>query len=183
MWAFIDAAYSAAGAYGAMVLAKDWRDGVAHNTVTADLGGVAAYESNQFYKRELPIIEELLQKALFRLEAIVIDGYCYGRNGSQRLGTYVFHAYGGRTPVIGIAKTALYEATDVFRVYRGKSQNPLYVTAVQMPGDVAATYVREMHGDNRLPTLVKLADRTCRQARSVATATAGLKAAAAAVAR
>jgi deoxyribonuclease V len=42
---------------------------------------------------------------------------------------------------------------------RGKSKNPLYVTAVGIDQRLAASYIARMHGKYRIPTLLKTADR------------------------
>ena len=48
-------------------------------------------------------------------------------------------------------------------VLRGRSAAPLYVTAVGLDVDDAATHVRRMHGDHRVPTLLRRLDHLCRE--------------------
>ena len=53
-------------------------------------------------------------------------------------------------------------ATDAVPVYRGISQTPLQVTAEGVSATEAAGWVASMHGDHRIPTLLKRADRLAR---------------------
>jgi deoxyribonuclease V len=48
---------------------------------------------------------------------------------------------------------------------RGDSSRPLYVTALGVDVETAAEDVRRMHGRFRLPTMLKRADRLCRDSR------------------
>jgi hypothetical protein len=50
----------------------------------------------------------------------------------------------GRVPLIGVAKTAFRGATHAIKVHRGSAARPLYVTAVGVPAEQAATFVRRM---------------------------------------
>jgi deoxyribonuclease V len=68
-----------------------------------------------------------------------------------------------RASVVGVAKNPFRKAERFVEVYRGHSQRPLYVSAVNMPLQVAARCVEAMHGPHRLPTLIREADRLCRR--------------------
>jgi deoxyribonuclease V len=61
-------------------------------------------------------------------------------------------------------KAAQVEAKEVLR---GQSRQPLFVTSVGLEDD-AAQCVRKMHGEFRMPTLLKRVDQLCRQAAGAA---------------
>ena len=67
-----------------------------------------------------------------------------------------------RVPVIGVAKTSFRGSGFAQAVLRGTSQRPLYVTAAGMKPEIAAAHVLSMHGEYRIPTLLKRADQLCR---------------------
>jgi deoxyribonuclease V len=66
--------------------------------------------------------------------------------------------------VIGVAKTPFRGDTWSTPVLRGQSKNQLHVTSVGIDSSQAAARVAAMHGEHRIPTLLKLADRLARDA-------------------
>lgn len=139
----------------------EWDDTAPRQTIIAFVDGVAEYVPGEFYKRELPCIEALLQKtgADF-LDAVIIDGNIYtDNNGSYGLGGKTFELLGKRIPVIGVAKTGFHTNKEtVIEVFRGESKNPLYVSAVGIDAKVAADKIRNMHGPYRIPDILKMLD-------------------------
>jgi deoxyribonuclease V len=77
------------------------------------------------------------------------------------LGGHLFNALGGKTVVIGVAKRP-YEGAIALPVLRGASRAPLLVSAVGIDAIVAAEHVRHMHGNHRMPTMIKRADTLSR---------------------
>ncbi len=65
--------------------------------------------------------------------------------------------------VFGVAKSRFVGAVDAVPVTRGRSSRPLFVTAAGMDPEEAAEKIRIMHGAYRIPTMLKLADRLCRE--------------------
>jgi len=129
-----------------------------HTTFTAD---VAEYEPGAFYKRELPCLLEALKSfSMNEIAVIVIDGYVVlDDNGKPGLGAHLFDALEQKIPVIGVAKTRFFSNTQfVAEIFRGESQNPLFVTAAGIPLDIAADHIRSMAGPYRMPGLLKLLD-------------------------
>ena len=65
--------------------------------------------------------------------------------------------------VIGVAKTPFQDISDEHKLLRGKSKKPLYVTAID---DLitAKQNILSMHGDFRLPTLLRRVDQNTRAA-------------------
>lgn len=161
-----DTHYTAAGARTGGVLFRDWSDDVPHSTHLVECcdGTVAAYESGAFYKRELPLILQLLDVFSTAPWAVVVDGYVQlDGEGRPGLGAHLFDALGGGTVVIGVAKTAFDGSAHAIEVYRGASGRPLYVTAAGVPADEAGGWIGSMHGSHRQPTLLKIADRISRE--------------------
>ncbi|MCA6392174.1 MAG: endonuclease V [Cytophagales bacterium] len=127
--------------------------------------GIEQYFSGEFYKRELPCILSLLEKIQYKdIEAILIDGYVYLDNtGKAGLGKHLFDKLGALIPVIGVAKTNFYSAKHICReVIRGESRKPLYITSVGVDVDEAATNIKNMSGEYRIPDLLKQLDKLSR---------------------
>lgn len=121
------------------------------------------YEPGAFYKRELPFLLEAvaLLERHHLVEAVVIDGHVWLREGQPGLGARLYEALDARAAVIGVAKAA-FARGRALPVLRGDSSRPLFVTAAGMDALDAAELVRGMHGAHRVPTLLKRADRLAR---------------------
>ncbi len=130
--------------------------------ITDIINDFADYEPGQFYKRELPCILQLLQQVnLNSVEAIIVDGHVYiDNNKTFGLGGHLWHALDQKIPVIGIAKKPFHNTKQVcIPIYRGQSQNPLYMSCIGMDEQEALTKVQLLHGDYRIPTILKVLDR------------------------
>ncbi|MBS4729110.1 hypothetical protein MSM1_12440 [Mycobacterium sp. SM1] len=121
------------------------------------------YQPGAFYRRELPFLLEVIGLAQRHhpIEAVVIDGHVWLREGQPGLGARLYEALGARKAVIGVAKAA-FAGGDAVPVLRGKSSRPLFVTAAGMTAHTAAELIGVMHGPHRLPTLLKRADQLAR---------------------
>ena len=95
------------------------------------------------------------------VEAVIIDGQMWLREGQPGPGARLHEALGARKVVIGVAKAAFAGGSAV-PVLRGDSSRPLYVTAAGTNAHGAAKLVRGMHGPHRVPTLLKRADQLAR---------------------
>lgn len=127
--------------------------------------GAEDYIPGQFYLRELPCILQLLAEHHLSPDAIVIDGYVdLGDESRPGLGRHLFNALEGRIPVIGVAKTPFDNTNRESEIRRGNSQRPLYVTSAGIRLERAKRYILSMHGNHRLPTLLREVDRECRKA-------------------
>lgn len=125
----------------------------------------AGYESGAFYKRELPCILSLLNKInLNEGDVIIVDGYVTLDNeGKIGLGGHLFEALEGKIPVVGIAKNGFNAPDDQRRtVYRGESKTPLFLTAIGVDVDEVQVKIVHMHGNFRIPTLLKKLDQLTR---------------------
>jgi len=123
---------------------------------------VEDYVPGQFYKRELPCILKVLERtSLENIEAIVVDGYVVlSDEGKYGLGMYLYEALKQKIPIIGVAKRSFKNnEKQVQKVFRGESQNPLYVTSVGVEVEVAANHIQQMKGSYRIPNLLKILDQ------------------------
>ncbi len=163
MLACVDVDYRGEGAVAACLLFRHWADGDVAGELVRRIDRVEPYEPGQFYKRELPCLLSVLADVPERLEAVVVDGYVWLRDETTPgLGGHLFEALGG-TSVVGVAKTRFASATAARAVVRGGSRRPLFVTAAGMGPDDAARHVQAMHGEFRIPTLLRRVDQLCRR--------------------
>lgn len=164
--ACLDAAYEVAAAGVACVLFTGWDEPAAAATLSQYFAlKPAAYEPGAFYKRELPLLLDILAMVKHTIGAIVIDGYVWlGADDRPGLGGILFAALDGKIPVIGAAKTRFRDDTWSVPVMRGKSGRPLFVTAAGMAAQEAASAIRGMHGEHRIPTMLNCADNAARAA-------------------
>lgn len=154
-------------ATAAVVGFSDWPDAAPLEAHVMAIGEVEAYVPGQFYRRELPCLMALLPGLANSLTVAVVDGYvAVGPDASPGLGQHFYDAllkhYGREIPVIGVAKTAFRDSLHAVEVLRGKSQAPLYVTAMGMEASIAAECVVRMHGEHRLPTMLQRVDHLAR---------------------
>jgi deoxyribonuclease V len=163
MIAGVDVDYRATGgAVAACVLFRGWQDPAPAEEWTERIAEVLPYEPGAFYRRELPCLLKVLSRAA-ALSAVVVDGYVWlDGQGRPGLGAHLFEALSQKVPVIGVAKTAFAGASLAVPVVRGQSQKPLYVSAAGMEAGRAAECIEKMHGEFRLPALLKRVDGLCR---------------------
>lgn len=162
MLAVLDVDYRGDKAIAACLIFHDWSASRPVREFTVEVNGVAPYEPGSFYKRELPCLLAALKQVTETLTAIVVDGNAWLDHHKPGLGARLHEVIA--LPVVGIAKSAFKGADFARKVYRGSSQNPLYVTAVDLDPSDAAHRVKIMHGEFRVPTLVRRVDRLCREA-------------------
>ncbi len=159
----VDVHYTENRAKVAGVVFENWDDRFPQGEYVSSIEGVAEYEPGMFFKRELPCILQLIAEHESRPKIIIIDGYVYLDGYSKAgLGKHLYDALNGEVIVIGIAKKPFKDIDRRYKVYRGNSKKPLYVTAVGLEIGQAKECVRKMHGKNRLPSLIKRVDQVCR---------------------
>lgn len=164
MFACVDVDYRNQGAVAACSIFADWRDGRPQYEITEIVEEVEPYQPGRFYRRELPCLLKVLEK-LERLPSIVlIDGYVWLGAGKRGLGAYLHEALGQQAAIVGVAKTRYTGAEPIREVFRGQSRQPLWVGAIGMDPEEAAERVATLHGEHRLPTLLKRVDQLCRSA-------------------
>lgn len=139
----------------------DWNDAQPQEVIIDMKHGVEEYVPGQFYKRELPCIEALIQKiSLEKVETVIIDGHIYVDDSLKYgLGGYVWELLGKKIPVIGVAKNAFHSnKSTVESIYRGDSKKPLYISVIGMDIKEAVAHLKKMHGDYRFPSILKELD-------------------------
>ncbi|MEN4762462.1 MULTISPECIES: endonuclease V [unclassified Chryseobacterium] len=144
---------------------KDW-DSEHENEIFSEKTPITSdYESGAFYKRELPCILSLLNKIKLENEDIIIvDGYVtLDNDGKIGLGGYLYEALDKKYPIVGIAKNG-FASPDFMRreVFRGESKTPLFLTAKGINVDEVKPKIENMHGNFRIPTLLKKLDQLTR---------------------
>lgn len=155
----VDVDYQPAGVTAAAVGFAAWADPVAAiEVVVRSFDAPQPYEPGAFAKRELPYLTSVLAR-MPALDAVLVDAYVWLAPGRPGLGKALHDAAG--LPVIGVAKTR-FDGAAAIEVVRGDSARPLYVTAVGVDERAAAEHVRGMHGEFRIPTLIKRADALAR---------------------
>jgi deoxyribonuclease V len=161
MIACVDVGYFEDNARAACVAFEQWEDADVRAEFVLNVPDVQPYVPGHFYRRELPCLLSVLDQLSTRPDTVVIDGYVWlDENGRKGLGGHLFGAFGEAISVIGVAKTRFATATSSVEVLRGSSDRPLFVTAAGI--DQAAACIRRMHGENRIPTLLKQVDRLSR---------------------
>jgi deoxyribonuclease V len=150
----VDVHYRIAYAVTAGVLFHRWDDSSAFREITVPVLSIKKYEPGQFYKREMPCILELLEQLECLPDFIIIDGYVY-LDKKPGLGKHLYNALKGHSVIIGVAKSRYKHTPAKAAVYRRGSKRALYVTAVGISEAEAHNCITKMHGEHRLPTLLK----------------------------
>lgn len=121
---------------------------------------VAAYQSGQFYKREMPCLLALIEAIDKPFDMIIIDGYVF-LDGVEKagLGKYLYDNLSNKKPIIGIAKNHFYDISEDYAVWRGISKHPLYVTSVGINPLEAKNRVAGLEGKHRMPNIVTHVDK------------------------
>ena len=84
-------------------------------------------------------------------------------SGKPGLGGYLFDYLNSKIPVIGVAKNDFATINELKReVYRGESKKPLYITTKGISLDEASQNICSMHGEFRIPTVLKMVDKRSR---------------------
>jgi deoxyribonuclease V len=162
MIACTDVYYGQTQAIAACLLFRYWSDDHPSLELTERIQP-EPYEPGRFYRRELPGLLSVIERVPVQTGVIIIDGYVWlGDEFHPGLGAYLYEALGRVTAVIGVAKALFQEGPAVRAIKRGASLRPLYVTAAGMDLNEAARSVVELHGEFRIPTLLKRVDRLCR---------------------
>jgi deoxyribonuclease V len=151
-------------ACAAAVSFHDVGDSVPAATYRRLLPVPADYVPGSFYRRELPCILKLMEEMALPMEMFIVDGYVM-LGARPGLGQHLHEAVGGRVPVIGVGKSR-YLGAPCGEVRRGASRKPLYITSAGIPLERACGAIRRMHGDHRIPTLLRLVDRLAREGRA-----------------
>ena len=160
----VDVDYREENAKVSGVCFSDWKSSEYTSLHHSMVSNVKPYEPGAFYKRELPCILKLIADHQLELSCIVIDGYVdLGEDNRPGLGMYLYESLDSKIPVIGVAKKPFKDTKTSSEIYRGESKKPLYISSVGILLDEAKTLIQSMHGNHRIPYLLKLVDRECRK--------------------
>ncbi|CAA0228922.1 endonuclease V [Tenacibaculum maritimum] len=150
----------------AVVGINDWGDATPSFELTEITTDIQEYESGAFYKRELPCLLSIIEKIPLNTEKdiLVIDGYVFLSDDEKLgLGGYLFNELKGKTPVIGVAKNNFHTLNKLKKeVFRGQSKKPLYITTLGFDLEKASFHILNMHGEYRMPTILKDVDSLSR---------------------
>jgi deoxyribonuclease V len=159
----VDVSYVNGKAVAAGVLCEKWESDAPAAELVVEIDDVAEYVPGQFYQRELPCIQKLIDKVAQPVECIVIDGYVtLGETKRPGLGMHLWEALDTKVKVIGVAKSRFQGTSDDAELCRGASKTPLYITAAGLSLDEAKLCIERMAGEYRIPTLLKRADQLSR---------------------
>ncbi len=139
----------------------DWKDTDPQEIICEYIEGVEDYIPGQFYKRELPCLMKIIEPLdISTLDVIIVDGHIYvDNNGNYGFGGKLYEALENKIPIIGVAKTPFYNNKEtVTEIRRGKSDNPLYVSAIGIDLFTASENILDMAGDFRIPNILKTLD-------------------------
>lgn len=163
MIACIDVGYNDASARAACVTLRGWSDEMVDHEFVVDVAPIAEYVPGQFFRRELPCLLAALEELPEKPSAVIVDGYVdLSPIGAPGLGRHLYNALCEASQVIGVAKNTYHEATHALEIFRGNSSRPLFVTAAGIPAAQAAKLIQEMHGPNRIPTILQRVDQLSR---------------------
>ncbi len=161
----IDVHYRDDAAYCIGVL-FEWADMSPRQIIREVVSPVQPYIPGEFYRRELPCLLQIISHTDIRsIDAIIVDAHVYLDDAmTHGLGGRLWDALSGHVPVIGVAKTSFHSnAQTTVAVLRGDSKQPLYVSAIGMDKAAAAALIQKMHGDYRMPDMLKKLDQLTRQ--------------------
>ena len=145
---------------------ENWTQAEPSAVYTEFLEGIEEYTSGEFYKRELPCITSLLKQIdLNTIELIIVDGFVFLDDEAKfGLGAYLHKELVEKIPIIGIAKNNFATIVDLKKVIlRGESKKPLYGTAIGIELVLIEGLIKSMHGEFRMPTLLKKLDQLSRE--------------------
>ena len=163
-----DVCYRNGEAIASGVTFDRWESGHSINSFITRIHNVAAYEPGQFYKRELPCLLKLLKQLENLPEYIIVDGYVFLDDEKRPgLGKYLYDDLQGKSIVIGVAKNRFKDMSSRNELCRGTSKKPLYITAVGIDELEAKALILKMHGEYRMPTLLKLVDYLGKQSENI----------------
>jgi len=163
MIACFDVHYFDDHANAAAVVFEKWSDNLALDSAVIRCDAAEQYKAGEFYKRELYPLRTLIAQLKHPVQTFVIDAYCHlSQDGDPGLGQYLHDHLSKKSTVIGVAKNRFRATSHAVELLRGQSSRPLFVTAVGIDYQDAAGHIESMHGENRIPTQLKLVDRLSR---------------------
>lgn len=135
------------------------------------------YIPGEFYKRELPGIIKILEKLKEEhidiwnnVKIIITDSFItlkYGYEVWSGLGQHLadyLKSIGEDKIIYGVAKSNFCDSHLISHaIFRGESSKPLYVQSTSGEHTGVAFMIKNMHGQYRIPTMLKLVDQLSRK--------------------
>ena len=153
----VDTHYRKTTAVTAAVGFKNWDSPTPFSVYINRTAVTGDYIPGQFYRRELAPILSMLGQISWTPELVLIDVYVFLSSSNPGLGARLYHALDKKTPVIGVAKSAFWGNDMAREIIRGRSSNPLYITAIGIDIDIACAGIATMAGKFRIPSLIRQA--------------------------
>ena len=134
----------------------------------------AEYKPGELYKRELPCIMQCLSMVnLDNVDTIIVDGFVWLSDDGktlkaglgQKLHETLSFLHGKDITIVGVAKNKYHsEIPHCYEIKHGlESDKPLYVTCSNPNyAEHYSLLVSRMHGDYRIPTILKAVDTKTR---------------------
>jgi len=163
MIACFDVQYELNCGHAAAITFAEWTDTSSVDQYSLAVPGVGEYRPGSFYQRELKPICEIIKLIQSPVKYFVIDAYCHlSASLDPGLGSYLLQTLPEDSVVIGVAKNRFRDTTHAVELFRGGSDRPLFITSIGIGYQQAASFIKSMSGDHRIPTLLKTVDRICR---------------------
>ena len=155
--------YSDKDAYSVGVLFNNWQDSKPQSIVSCHTTDFAPYIPGEFYKRELPCILDLLSIVnLNEINTILLDGFVKLPDNKDGLGMHLWKKLGNiKISIVGLAKSKFKDCEKIaLPVFRGNCISPMWVNTNQIiSNEEAVSRIKQMHGNYRMPDLLKVLDR------------------------
>lgn len=156
----VDVGYSENGAKAVGAIFQDWESETIYKEFVVNIPQVEEYVPGQFFRRELPCIEKVLELVDEPIDCIVIDGHVsLDESLAPGLGARLWEKLNCSIPVIGVAKSAYLGTPEEAKLFRGQSMRPLFISAKGMTTEEAKHHIKQMKGKYRLPDILKLVDQ------------------------
>ena len=163
MIACFDVHYFDTHANAAAVIIEDWSDSDCVEKLCIRCDAPKEYIAGEFYRRELDPLKTIIASIDSQIQTCVIDAYCHlSADGKPGLGSYLHNELSDGGSIIGVAKNPFRDTKHAIELMRGNSARPLFVTSIGIDYQTAAEHIKSMHGNHRIPTLLKMVDRLCR---------------------
>jgi len=156
-----DVYYSPTKVQAAGLVISSWQADTATEEYIYQSPTAQDYVAGEFYQRELPHLLQLL--ALIKdVDCVVVDAHVWLQANQPGCGHYLWEQLGKKIPVIGVAKNAFHQGVAK-PLLRGTSKKPLYISAVGIEVDAVIPLIASMHGDFRIPALLRQVDQLSRR--------------------
>ena len=162
--------YSDTDCYTVGVIFEDWKQESPSHIISCHTSEFASYIPGEFYKREMPGIQNLLGMIdLGEYDTIILDSYILLDEGDKvvpGLGMHLAEELPDHINLIGVAKSLFGECQRIsVAVLRGQAKKPLWIQGYGLSDQEAANLISQMSGKCRIPNLLKILDKETKKYR------------------